>query len=276
MEEQKIKELVDKLNSAILNDVEGMSVITTPFTDNDNEPIEIGLVNQNGSIQLNDLGRISGLLFGLGQHSVNSPAFLLVKNLADIYNITIDYDCGVLSRSINDTKDYEALMDFIKVVLSVHVAAPEVKQYRKTFSRSTLVHKISREFFQMQLPNLETQIDILGQNEMWSIAVKYVKPVGKESVDVFVAVADLSIKEPKQKASNILAMSVDLLEKIPNRELRVVYEVDGIGQIPEVQRAKNLIDSHQRDFKYRAFNFADVEQKAELLTLSRQDTLNLI
>jgi len=121
--------MIEKLNSTVVNEVEGISVITTPFTDNDNELIEIGFLNRNGNLELNDLGRVAGLLFSIGQHSVSSPAFLLVKNLAEKYNINIDYDCGVLSCSINDVKNYDLLLDFIKVILSVHIAAPEVKQY---------------------------------------------------------------------------------------------------------------------------------------------------
>ena len=195
-------------------------------------------------------------------------------DLCDSYEIKMNLDQGVLEKDIQQD-DFETMLDFCKVMIVLQTAIPQMPARKVLFNRSRLAVKISRDINQLKLPvRIERQILVRGEKEFWPVSFKYEKP-DHHRTEVLVIAVDLYRKDPRQKAASVIASAVDLM-KLSNRDLRVVYEVDGIGNIAEIKRAKSLIDEYQETFKYSTFNYAIKEERDRLVEMFRQDTNALI
>jgi hypothetical protein len=249
-------------------------IVTLPFTDYCGDYISAGIRIIGDKIVFDDLGRVAGLLFSLGQHTSRTAAFNLVKNLSEAYEIEMDYDEGLLKQSLS-SDEIERMIDFCKVISTMQVSIPELRMKKTRPVKSNLVTKLNRDIRHLKLPiKPERQINVQGEKEIWPVSFKYQRQ-DRNKTEVLILTADLTVVEPRTRAASVITSTIDL-NKIENRDIRVVYEVDGIGKLPEVQRAKSLIDQYQYDFKYRTFNYAEKSQKEELLTLTRQDATPLV
>ncbi len=101
-------------------------LLQIPFRDADGDPIRIAVYHSGDLIVLNDVGAIAGNLFTLGQHTQDTPAFKLLRNLEKAYGLKLDFDNGRITAAVTEDEMYDALMDFSKVVLTMLTAIPHL------------------------------------------------------------------------------------------------------------------------------------------------------
>lgn len=280
--EMKEQELSDLLISSFAREFtitpwdNGFKVIL-PYRDYLGDPVETAVRVDDGHLVLDDMGHVAGVLFSLGEHTENSPAHQLVRNLANAYQIEMDYDRGILSRTESLTGDMRGVSDFIKVLISLQTVIPELRHRRKERrGRSRLATRLGRDITQLRLPShVEKRVEVAGRHLSWLVHYKYTRRQGPDIVDVLIVAADLGFKDPRLKAEHVLTLAVDLLETNGRRDLRVVYEVGGNGTASAARSAADLIEDAQQRLKYRAFNYGDIHQKGELVSLTLQELLPL-
>ena len=234
MKEQELRAL---LISSFVSDFtvtpldNGFRVIL-PYTDYLGDPIEASVTVDDGHLVIDDMGHVAGVLFSLGEHPENTPAHQLVKDLAEAYQITMDYDRGVLSRTESLTGDMRSVSNFIKVLISLQTVIPELRHPRKERrGRSRLATRLGRDIGQLRLPShVAKRVEVPGRNLSWLVHYKYARKQGPDIVDVLIVAADLGFKDPRIKAEHVLTLAVDLLESNGRRDLRVVYEVGHAAQ----------------------------------------------
>jgi hypothetical protein len=276
----KIEELFLNLKSYLttgvhLESYEKGITIHLPFNDYKGESIEIGLVqNKDGTITINDLGYVSGALFELGEHSQESMSHILTRKLMDSYKFSIDYNEGVLSETISTEHEIDKMFDFLKIVISLDTLLPFIAQPRKKFERKKrLSAQISREIKQLRFPlSVEKYAQVQGKYEQWDIDYSYLRR--EDQANILILTADLSLKEPKERAAHIITLAGDVLdkeirEKSP-RELRVVYSANG-DKNNAMDRAINIIEDYKGKIGYLTFNYADRESKSNFTNITIHD-----
>lgn len=255
--------------------INGAYRVSFPFTDYMNEVVEIQAYLEDDLIFLDDMGHTAGLLFSLGQHAEDTPAHQLVKNLSKAYNIRVDYDQGVLSQRIPVT-DMAMVLDFVKVVVSLQTALPELRQYKVTRPRrSRLATRLAKDVQQLSMPTyVERQVEVPGKHLRWVINYRYTqrKP---EDVTILLVAADLGLREPRIKAEHVLTMALDLMELNHKNDLRVVYETNGSRNGSLAQAAAQLIEDSQSRLHFKAYNYGDLNKKGEWMNLTLQELLPL-
>jgi len=147
------------------------------------------------------------------------------------------------------------------------------KPRKKVKGRSRLNTQLSKEIKQLRLPlRVEKQAKVDGKHETWDIHYKY--PIKDDKLDVLIFVADLGLKEPKERTAHVLALASDVLDaeiqKTMRRELRVVYSLNGNGS-KATHRAASMIDDYQDRIGYKAFDFGDPKSKSLFTNLTIQD-----
>jgi len=225
------------------------------------------VVPSRDQVVVEDLGHSAGLLFSLGLQSEENPAHQLIKNLSDSYHVVMDYDSGVLRQQLSPDVFGSQILEFIKVLISVQTVIPELQRRRREGRvGKRLATRLGQAVKQLRLPvEVQRQVNIEGKHETWQVDYKYVRNHGPETVDVIILATDLNVKEPRKSAEHALTLAVDVLAIEDKRELRVVYDVDGNGSSAAAQRAAMLIDDYQRRVGYRAYNFASLEDKTQLM-----------
>lgn len=274
------EELSSSLKSAILDKLEvaivdSKIIIQLPFTNYKGEPIEIEVTpKDDGNIILGDLGFIAGFLFELNEYTEGAPGHLLTKSLADSYGLIMHYDEGVISGEVSVTEEVGKLLNFIKVIISIETVLPFVRKPRKTKEgRKRLSAILGRDISQLRLPmRVEKQAKVEGKHETWDITYKYIRE--EDNTDILIFTADLGLSEPKERAAHVVTLASDLLDKeikpSLRRELRVVYSLNGNGSTP-ARRAADIIDDYQKRMGYKAFNYADLQDKSLFTNLTIHD-----
>ncbi|MCK4368162.1 MAG: hypothetical protein KAV68_00610 [Dehalococcoidales bacterium] len=246
--------------------------INLPFTDNAGESIEVYVEIKGDEIVVDDLGHTAGLLFQLGQHGHDTIGHQFTRNVAEAYGAIMDYDRGVLFKSVSIQEPGE-ILDFIQLLTTLKSALPEIryrKRVRKTGRR--LVALMSREIKQLKLPlYVQRQTEVEGRSEIWTVDFRYTVKLNGQSTDVIIVAADLKWGEPREKAAHALTLAVDVLSLKKTRELRIVYDLGKNGDGLSVQRAARLIEDYQEDIGYIAYNYGDKDIKSKLVTQINQE-----
>jgi hypothetical protein len=247
--------------------------IVLPFNDSSGEPIELFMTfSPDGELLLDDLGHTAGLLFHLAQHAEDTPGHMLVKNLAHAYRINMDYNQGMLQQRITSIEQRAAILNFIKTLISIQTTIPNL-QIRKGIKRrgKRLGTRLAQEIKQLRLPeHVQRVVEVAGKHEIWVVDYKYVHTTDGLAKDVLIVTADLSHRDPKEKAAHVLTLAYDVLAVDRKPTLRVVYEVNGNGRNPAVQRAADLIEDY-KGIGYEAYNYSDPKQRRNLSTLTLQE-----
>ncbi len=274
------EELSNYIKSAILERIKVSTLddkflIQLPFNSYKGESIEIEVTpRDDGSILIDDVGLIAGLLFELNEHTEEAPGHLLTKRLTNSYEFTMDYDEGVISRQISVTEDTESLLNFIKAITSIETVLPFIrKPHKRTEGRKRLSATLGKDISQLRLPlKVQKQTRVEGKHETWDIDYEYIREA--DNIDILILAADLGLKEPKERVAYTLTLASDVLDKdvrIPfHRELRIVYSLNGNGT-ESARRAASMIDDYQERIGYRAFNYADLKDKSYFTDLTIQD-----
>ena len=274
------EELLSQVKEAVVNRMRVVAVgdgflIQLPFDNYRGEPMEIGVrLQDNGSFLIDDVGYVSGLLFELNEHTEGAPGNLLIKQLVDSYELDIDYDDGIITERLSITGEVEKLLDFIKVITSIETVLPFISRPRKKVEgRRRLTAQLSREISQLRLPlKVEKLAKVAGKHEIWDVEYKYTRK--EDNSEILILVADLGLKEPRERAAHVITLASDVLDvqlrQSLRRELRVVYSSNG-DHSEATRRAVNIIDDYQKRIGYKAFNCSDPMSKSLFASITVQD-----
>jgi hypothetical protein len=254
-------------NLIVIPSDEGFRV-TLPFKDYAGDPIEMLVQPNHKEVMVEDLGHSAGLLFSLGLHNAGNPAHELIRNLSESYHIFMDYDKGILRQQSSLEVFGKEILEFIKILISVQTVLPEL-QRRKRGGRGgkRLVVKLGEVITQLRLPvEVQRQVEIEGKHETWQLDYKYVRNHSPKATDVLILATDLNIKEPRKNAEHALTLAFDVLAIKDSRVLRIVYDVDADSDSTAARRAAMLIDDYQQQVGYRAYNFTNLDDKAQLMS----------
>ena len=247
--------------------------VRLPYNDYMGDSIEMLVLATPEQIILEDLGHTAGLLFSLAQHGEGAPGYQLIKNLTEAYGITMDYDRGVLFQRLSLEEYPPHILDFTKVLISAQTVIPELQRRKRVGrGRGRLGTRLARDIKQLHMPTyVQRQAKVMGKHEMWVVDYKYIHGRGKDAVDVLVVTADLGGQEPRQKAEHVLTLATDISATENKGQLRIVYDMDGNGSRPAAERAAALIADYAGRIGYKAYNYANLEQKVELATVTIQE-----
>lgn len=106
---------------------EELSILKTPFTDFQGDPIEVGYSIKENKLLMNDLGRIAGELFLMDRNKESSKSLKFVKNICKEYGINVDYNLGQLNQEV-DLKDSESARNFIKIIVTLLTVLPYIEK----------------------------------------------------------------------------------------------------------------------------------------------------
>lgn len=244
---------------------EGGTRIISPFYDADGDPIQLMIIHDESGYVLNDMEQIAGLLFSLNQDEEGSAGFNLLKRLCKAYEITIDYNQGLLiAYAASDNLTWR-LWDFVKLLVSMHTVLPHLKEKERKKRESLgprLSSRFKKEFSRLQILNLMQQsYAVVGSSgKPWAIDYKYIHRVGGQ--DIFLVTIDLGMKEPLRKSEHALALALDVLATDGAKQLRFVY--DTYGKNSEVEKAVDLINEHRRRVGYEVYNYSDAKRREML------------
>lgn len=258
--------------------VNGGLQMRLPFNDSAGEPVEMFVsFTPDAGLVLDDLGHTAGLLFHLAQHTEDTPGYLLLKNLADLYDLNMDYNRGILTQQLSSLDQSHAILNFIKVLITCQTAIPAMEPRKKRVGRKRLSARLGREIKQLRFPeHVQRVAEVEGKYETWIADYKYVHVIDQQPKDVIIVAADLEQREPREKAAHVLALAYDVLALERKPSLRVVYELNGNGSSQAVSKAADLIECYQKEIGYSAFNYADAEQRNALNALTIQELSPLI
>ena len=102
-------------------------LIRLPFWDNVGDPIEISVSTDGVRATIDDAGAIAGILFSLGQHTQDTPAFKLLMNLERAHGLEVDFNEGLLKVSVPDKDLYYGVAELTKIVLALHTVTPHIR-----------------------------------------------------------------------------------------------------------------------------------------------------
>lgn len=246
--------------------------LSLPFTDSMGDRIEVFIVLQDNEVTVDDFGHTAGLLFQLGQHGRDSVGHQLVRNLSEAYDIIIDFNRGVLFKTVSKS-DLSRIIDYIKVITSIKTVLPEMrhrKRERRTGRR--LGTLLGRQVRQLRLPHLVShQAEVEGKNETWVVDYRYLTRVNGERRDIIIVTADLEWGEPREKAAHVVTLAMDVLGSRDNRDLRIVYDVGQNGNGLAARKAASLIEDNRDRIGYNAYNYSDSGKRLALFSLLHQE-----
>ena len=102
----------------------GAVLVTTPFLDNMGDPIQLEVRQTHAGYILTDQGAVAGLLFSTGNDHPTSQAHRLVISLASVYDLTIDYDEGLLTIHATEDQLSQHLSQLATAVTAIIATAP--------------------------------------------------------------------------------------------------------------------------------------------------------
>ena len=246
--------------------------LSLPFTDNVDDPIELFVDFKDERIFIDDFGHIAGMLFEMGQHSRDSIGHQLIRNLSEVYDFSIDYDRGVLLKTISGNQ-LPQIIDYIKAITSMRTILPEInykKKERRTGRR--LGTELGQQVRQLRLPHLVSrQAEVKGKNETWVVDYRYLVRANGEQKDIVIVTADLQWGEPREKAAHVVTLAMDVLGSQDKKDLRIIYNVDHNGNGLAARRAASLIEDNKNIVGYNAYDYSDPERRLALLSLLHQE-----
>ena len=252
-------------------------LIRLPFWDNYGDPIEISVSTDGTSVTIDDAGKVAGLLFSLGQHTQDTPAYKLVRNLERAHGLEVDFNEGLLKVSVPNQDLYDGVAEFTKVVLAIHTVTPHIRvspRRMKALGGKRLKSRIREEYrsrgiFELVEPDFEVTgvtIPYWHADFHWSVATEE-----DSQTDVYVVATDLNVAEPLQKAQRITAFSLDTKVLHPNDGIRVVMDVNE-NNVQATEAAK-FLRHHSMGLRYRVFDFGNEPERSEFLDTSVQEIL---
>jgi hypothetical protein len=259
---QNIKEriqkfLLDGVSARPTKDNNGC-VIQIPFRDSEGDPIRIVVYGSNGSILLSDGGMVSGRLFTLGQHTQDTPAFKLLRNLERAYDLKLDFNNGRIITTVPDQDLCEAIMDFSKVIMTMLTSVPHIRvePHRLKPLGQRLKVKVRDQFGLVNILDLvEPEYLLPGEIvQNWPIDFHWwLRRNGGLEEHIYIITVDLDVAEALTKAERVTALALDAQRRADDK-LRVV--IDSHGTDSGATLATKLMRRYSDKLQYRVYDFA--------------------
>ncbi len=248
-------------------------IIRMPFRDGAGDPIELSVDSDGSQATIDDVGAIAGLLFSLGQHTHETPAFRLLKALEKAHELDIDFDSGLVKVSVPESKLYEGITELTKVILTLHTVVPHIRvspKRIKPLGATRLKSKIRRQYRDLQVLDLvepDLQIDGLTV-QGWPVDFHWSLQANGAAYDIDVITTDLRVAEPLERAQRIAAFSMDTQDRHATHSgsLRVVIETP--IEDPKAVEAAGFIRQYSERLKYQVFDFNQPTERAKFFTTS--------
>ncbi len=254
----------------------GKRYLRTPFLDLDGESIEVGITpSEEGSVD--DGGKIAAILFEFDQDAESSSGFRLVKQLLDAQDLSINFDEGLVQCDLagRDTGRAIWLMGQTIAALATTIPFLPTPQRQRPSLGPRLRRKIRKEMVDLQvLDFVEQRHEVPGQRiESWTVDFYY-RPVDDHRPGqrvVIVNTVDLDVADPVPKAEHVLALAMDVRQRLPDSSIRILFDTHGRNS--ESEQASNLIAGYQSDLKYEAFDYRREEEAIRFRTILEQELL---
>jgi hypothetical protein len=241
-----------------------------PFRDSDGDPIQIAVYYSGDSIVLNDVGAVAGNLFTLGQHTQDTPAFKLLRNLEKAYGLKLDFDNGRVTVTVTRDEMYDALMDFSKVVLTMLTAIPHVRvePHRLKPLGQRLRIKVRDQYEQANILQLvEHDYSLSGETvESWPIDFHWWLRRNGNMEHVYVVTVDLDVIEALGKASRVTILALDAKRSLTHDKLRIV--VDRHGKDSSATIAATLMKKYSEKLQYHVYDFGQDNERQTFIKQS--------
>jgi len=238
-------------------------LLQMPFRDSDGDPIRIAVYHSGDSIVLNDAGAIAGNLFTLGQHTQDTPAFKLLRNLEKAYGLKLDFDNGRVTVTVTEDEMYDALMDFSKVVLTMLTAIPHVRvaPHRLKPLGQRLRVKIRDQYKQANILDLvEHDYSLSGETvESWPVDFHWWLRRNGNMEHVYVVAVDLDVIEALVKASKVTILALDAKRSLVHDKLRIV--LDSHGENSNASIATSLMKKYSEKLQYKVYDFGQDDER---------------
>ena len=255
---------------------DGECLISLPFWDNYGDPIQLSVSTDDANASIDDGGSVAGLFFSLGQHTQDTPAYQLLRNLEQAHGFDVDFNEGVLRVSMPAQALYEGFAEFTKVILALHTVTPHIRippRRMKSLGGKRLTSRIRDEYEARGIIELVEQnpavngitIPYWHADFHWSVAIE------DSPIDVFVVATDLNVREPLQKAQRITAFSLDTQPLYPDGGIRVLMDVNGGN--PQAADAANYLRHHSTALRYRVFDFGSEPERSEFFDTAADEIL---
>jgi len=268
----QLREYVQKhlCESVVINPIRGEGLsLQIPYRDSDGDPIKVAIYFNHDLVLLSDAGRISGHLFALGQHTQDTPAFKLLRNLAKAYRLKLDYDSGRVVSTVSYDRMDQAITDFIKVIITMLTAIPHVRvEPHRLKPLGQRLRTAIRE--QYRLANIVDLIEhdyiLHGQAvDSWPVDFHWWLRRNDVVEQIYIVAVDLNVAEALSKATKVTALALDA-RRLNDDHLRVV--VDSHGADSDSSVAIALMKNHSEQLRFKIYDFGQADEKQAFLRQS--------
>lgn len=260
--EQQVKRfLVDGVKVRPMKD-DGC-LLQIPFHDADGDPIRVVIRKVGNSIILHDAGVVAGHLFTLGQHTQDTPAFKLLRNLEKAYDLKLDFNNGRVTTTVIENQMGDSLIGFSKVILTMVTAIPHIRvqPHRLKPLGQRLKAKIKNRYKEANILDLvEHDYSLAGETvESWPIDFHWWIKRDGHTEQVYVVTVDLDIIEALVKAAKITTLALDAKRSLAYDKLRIV--LDSHGENSNASIATSLMKTHSKKLQYDVYDFGQDEDR---------------
>jgi hypothetical protein len=272
----KCEELKEQVKGFLANGVKVRPIkddgclLQIPFHDAYGDPIRVALHKSGDSIILHDAGVIAGHLFTLGQHTQDTPAFKLLRNLEKAYGLQLDFDNGRVTTTVIENQIGDALMDFSKVILTMITAIPHIRvePHRLKPIGQRLRAKIKNQYKQANILDLvEHDYSLSGETvESWPIDFHWWIKRDDHIEQIYVVAVDLDVTEALVKAAKVTTLALDAQRSLTYDKLRIV--LDSHGENSNARIATSLMKNHSKKLQYDIYDFGQDEDKRTFIRQS--------
>ena len=242
---------------------DGGCLLQIPFHDADGDPIRVVVREAGDSIVLHDAGVIAGHLFTLGQHTQDTPAFKLLRNLEKAYDLKLDFDNGRVAATVTEDEMGESLMDFGKIILTMVTAIPHIRvePHRLKPLGQRLKAKIKTRYKEANILDLvEHDYSLSGETvESWPIDFHWWIKRDGHTEQVYVVTVDLDVVEALAKAAKIATLALDAKRSPVHDKLRIV--LDSHGENSNAKIATSLMKTYSKRLQYYVYDFGQDEDR---------------
>lgn len=276
LKEQVKKFLVDGVKVRPIKD-DGC-LLQIPFHDADGDPIQVAVYKAGDSIILHDAGVVAGHLFTLGQHTQDTPAFKLLRNLEKAYGLKLDFDNGRVTTTVIENQIGDALMDFSKVILTMVTAIPHIRvePHRLKPLGQRLKAKIKDQYKQANVLDLvEHDYSLSGETvESWLIDFHWWIKRDDHIEQIYVVTVDLDVIEALVKAAKVTTLALDAQRSLAYDKLRIV--LDSHGENSNARIATSLMKRYSEKLQYRVYDFGQADERRAFINQSVDEIMGTL
>lgn len=267
--DELIRFLESRIDTLPINDER--CAISTPFFDDVGDPIYVAIYEEGDSLRIEDTGTIAGHLFTLGQHTLNTPAFKLLRDIAEAYGLTLDFDRGTVTTEASIENAIERVMDLTKAIITMVTATPfiRVPPHRVKPIGQRLRTRIRRAYKDEKILNLvEDEYQLPGASGVpWPIDFHWwIEPDQNHIRHVYVVAADFNVQYPLAKANHVAALGLDAQRQANTDILRVV--IDHSRRDSEAREAVSLLRTHSEQLGFKLYDFDAREERETFIRQS--------